>query len=78
MSSDPKRQFDETELELIRADIAYLKQQEIDSGDWAKWEESQKQWKGFNFVRDSRERLHVIPPKGWSILRFWFSTDGDE
>ena len=42
MCNDPKRQFDETELELIRADIAYLKQQEIDSGDWAKWEENRK------------------------------------
>jgi hypothetical protein len=27
----------EVELEIARADMAYLKQQEIDSGDWDKW-----------------------------------------
>jgi hypothetical protein len=34
--------FTDVEREIIRADIAFLKQQEIDSGDWAKWEKDQK------------------------------------
>jgi hypothetical protein len=35
------RIFNNTERELIMADIAYLKQKEIDNGDRAKWEKSQ-------------------------------------
>jgi hypothetical protein len=34
--------FDPVERELIMADIALLKQKEIESGDWAKWELSQR------------------------------------
>ena len=34
--------LDEVELELVRADMRYLIQKEKESGDWAKWEESQK------------------------------------
>ena len=41
LSEKPFEPFDATQLELIRADIAYLRQKEIDSGDWAKWEASQ-------------------------------------
>jgi hypothetical protein len=38
----PAHIFNDTERELIMADIAYLKQKEIDNGDRAKWEKSQK------------------------------------
>ena len=34
--------FTDVEREIIRADMAYLIQKEIDNGDRAKWEESQK------------------------------------
>jgi hypothetical protein len=36
-----QRLFTEVERELIMADIAYLKQKEIESGDWDKWKKSQ-------------------------------------
>jgi hypothetical protein len=35
------RPLNEVELEIARADIAYLKQKEIDSGDWDKWVKDQ-------------------------------------
>lgn len=42
LEPDAPRIFTATERELILADMAYLKQKEIESGDWAKWEKSQK------------------------------------
>lgn len=54
--SKPPRPLNEVELEIVRADIAYLKQQEIDSGDWAKWQESQKNWNGFDGPQRPRRR----------------------
>jgi hypothetical protein len=36
------RDLTDIEKEIIRADIAFLKQQEIDNGDRAKWEKSQE------------------------------------
>jgi hypothetical protein len=35
-------EWNAVEREIILADIAYLKQKEIESGDWAKWEKDQK------------------------------------
>jgi hypothetical protein len=50
---EPKEIFTAVEREIILADIAYLKQKEIESGDWAKWEESQKNWEGFERQRNA-------------------------
>jgi hypothetical protein len=36
------RPLDEVEREIVMADMRYLIQKEKESGDWAKWEESQK------------------------------------
>jgi hypothetical protein len=51
---DAPRIFSDVEREIIRADMAFLKQQEIDSGDWAKWEKSQRPFKNFERIRESQ------------------------
>jgi hypothetical protein len=48
----PPAIFTKVERELIMADIAYLKQKEIESGDWAKWEESQRPYTQYVELRD--------------------------
>ena len=35
------RPLNDVEREIVLADIAYLKQKEIESGDWAKWQRDQ-------------------------------------
>lgn len=45
------RPLNDVEREIVLADIAYLKQKEIDSGDRAKWEESQSKWSWYNHLR---------------------------
>jgi hypothetical protein len=49
--SDSTRPLNDVEREIVLADIAYLKQKEIESGDWAKWEESQSKWSWYNHLR---------------------------
>lgn len=51
-----KEPWTAVERELIMADIAYLKQKEIESGAWAKWEESQKKL-GWNPYRERNARI---------------------
>ena len=51
MIDAPPKIFSDVEREIILADMAYLKQKEIDSGDWAKWEKDQAKWKDFNALR---------------------------
>lgn len=43
--------FTPVEREIIMADIAYLKQKEIESGDWDKWLESQRPFESYNRLR---------------------------
>jgi hypothetical protein len=53
--------WNDIEKEIILADIAYLKQKEIESGNWAKWEADQAQWKSYNAIR---ELSHSDPDYG--------------
>jgi hypothetical protein len=39
------RPLNDVEREIVLADIAYLKQKEIENGNWAKWEHDQQIWK---------------------------------
>jgi|HubBroStandDraft_6_1064221.scaffolds.fasta_scaffold554497_2 hypothetical protein len=48
----PPAIFTKVERELIMADIAFLKQKEIESGDWAKWQESQRPYTQYVELRD--------------------------
>jgi hypothetical protein len=45
-SGKAPRPLDDVEREIVRADMAELIAREKENGDWAKWEESQKNWKG--------------------------------
>jgi hypothetical protein len=36
----------EVELELAKADMAFLIAKEKESGDWDKWQDSQRNWTG--------------------------------
>jgi hypothetical protein len=44
------RPLNDVEREIVLADIAYLKQKEIESGDWAKWEHDQEPMKGYKSI----------------------------
>jgi hypothetical protein len=70
------RQLNDVEREIVLADIAYLKQKEIESGDWAKWEADQKKLKDystmsgttmlnimFDVIREVRLNDHLLPPQ---------------
>jgi hypothetical protein len=52
----PSAPLDDVQREMALADIAYLKQQEIESGDRAKWEADQAPRGVFNRIRIFRER----------------------
>jgi hypothetical protein len=67
---DSARPLNDVEREIVLADIAYLKQQEIESGDWAKWKESQKIWKEYNHLRQLNlfiTRSHVFSTIDYSV-----------
>jgi transposase len=49
--SDSTRPLNDVEREIVLADIAFLKQQDIESGDRAKWEEDQAKWSYYNHLR---------------------------
>ena len=55
--------FSPTEREIILADMAYLKQKEVESGDWAKWEADQAECKNFNALRTAS--VTSAPVGGW-------------
>jgi hypothetical protein len=48
------RPMTEVEKEIARADMAFLIAKEKESGDWDKWQESQKHWTGAGVQRDLR------------------------
>jgi hypothetical protein len=51
--SDSARPLNDVEREIVLADIAYLKQQEIESGDRAKWEKDQEMGKSLDILREA-------------------------
>lgn len=58
----PPAIFSDVEREIIMADIAYLKQKEIESGDWDKWKESQRTWRDDDSdIRPARRRRILTP-----------------
>jgi hypothetical protein len=61
------RKLADVELEIVRSEIAYLKAKEVKSGDWAKWEADQKQWKNYENYRE-----HWARPLGLQYI----SVDG--
>jgi hypothetical protein len=63
-SGKAPRQLDDVEREIVRADMAELIAREKENGDWAKWEESQKNWKGVNYYY-SDVRIVSNPPSDW-------------
>jgi hypothetical protein len=50
------RPMTEVELELAKADMAFLIAKEKESGDWDKWKDSQRNWTG-------RERVAGLGPE---------------
>jgi hypothetical protein len=57
MIDAPPKIFSDVEREIILADMAYLKQKDIDSGAQAIWDADQAKWKNFNAMR----RAVIIP-----------------
>jgi hypothetical protein len=51
------RPMTEVELELAKADMAFLIAKEKESGDWDKWQDSQRNWRG--------ESGTVTPTTAW-------------
>lgn len=66
--------LDETELEIIKADIAFLKEQEIKNGNWDKWLASQKQFKN-NMFKSNRELYDKAGPKMKQAITFMYGPD---
>jgi hypothetical protein len=52
-----KKPFDKVELEIIRSDIAFLKEQEKKSGDRRRWLANQRRFFGSNWKMTNRELL---------------------
>jgi hypothetical protein len=67
-SEEVKPIFTPVEREIILADMAYLIAKEKESGDWDKWQESQKNWDGRDrprsFSRDALGRFTAARGRG--------------
>ena len=50
----PPAIFSPTEREIALADMAYLKQKDIDSGDWAEMGSRSARWKNFDALGNGR------------------------
>jgi hypothetical protein len=52
--------FSPVEREIILADMKYLIEKEKESGDWAKWQESQRPFKQWQDLAERRAALIVV------------------
>jgi hypothetical protein len=67
------KKLNKVELELVRADMAFLIEQEKKSGDWKKWLESQQEW-GRNKFKSNRE-IHDPDPRVNSLVELAYGPD---
>jgi hypothetical protein len=73
MKKKPKK-FNKVEMELIKADIAFLKEQEKVSGDWDKWLVTQRKF-GDQMYKSNRELYDNNGPKMKAHMEFVYGPD---